>query len=48
MGFSMEEVYTARSIWHKIMGRRLSREPLEKKEIKVEKKTKYNNKIMEK
>ena len=41
MGFSMEEVYTARSIWHKIMGRRLSREPLEKKEIKVEKKTKY-------
>lgn len=41
MGLSMEEVQTARSIWHKIMGRRLSRETLEKKEVKVEKKTKY-------
>lgn len=41
MELSMEEVQTARSIWHKIMGRRLSRESLEKKEVKVEKKTKY-------
>lgn len=41
MGFSMEEIQTARSIWHKIMGRRLSRETLEKKEVKVEMKTKY-------
>lgn len=41
MRLSMEEVHTARSIWHKIMGRRLSREPLEKKEMKIEKKTKY-------
>ena len=42
MGLSIEEVQTARSIWHKIMGRRLSRETLEKKkEVKTEKKTKY-------
>ena len=31
MELSMEEVQTARSIWHKIMSRRLSRETLEKK-----------------
>lgn len=38
MGFSMEEVRIARSIWHKIMGRRLSRETLEKKkEVSVNK-----------
>lgn len=42
MELSIEEVQTARSIWHKIMGRRLSRETLEKKkEVKTEKKTKY-------
>ena len=42
MGLSIEEVQTARSIWHKIMGRRLSRETFEKKkEVKTEKKTKY-------
>jgi adenine-specific DNA-methyltransferase len=41
MGLSMEEVQTARSIWHKIMGRRLSRETLEKKEAKDKKKTRY-------
>ncbi len=42
MGLSIEEVQTARSIWHKIMGRRLGRETLEKKiEMKAEKKTKY-------
>ena len=41
MKFSMEEVQTARSIWHKIMGRRLGRETLEKEEVKAEKKTKY-------
>lgn len=42
MGLTIEEVQTARSIWHKIMGRRLSRETLEKKkEVKTEKKTKY-------
>ncbi len=41
MGLSMEEVKTARSIWHKIMSRRLSRETLEKKEEKADKKTKY-------
>lgn len=40
MKFSMEEVQTARSIWHKIMGRRLGRETLEKEEVKAEK-TKY-------
>ena len=43
MGLSMEEVQTARSIWHKIMGRRLSRETLEKKKVKVEKKAKYTH-----
>lgn len=44
MGLSMEEVQTARSIWHKIMGRRLSRETLEKKkEVNVEKKTKFTH-----
>ena len=44
MGFSMEEVQTARSIWHKIMGRRLSRETLEKKkEVNVEKKVKFTH-----
>lgn len=43
MGLSMEEVQTARSIWHKIMGRRLSRETLEKKKVKVEKKVKYTH-----
>ena len=37
----MEEVQTARSIWHKIMGRRLNRETLEKKKVMVEKKAKY-------
>ena len=41
MGLSMEEVQTARSIWHKIMGRRLNRETLEKKKVMVEKKAKY-------
>lgn len=41
MGFNMEEVHTARSIWHKIMSRRLSRESFEKRDMKVEKKTKY-------
>ena len=41
MGLSMEEIQIARSIWHKIMGRRLSRETLEKEEVKVEKKTGY-------
>ncbi len=41
MGLSMKEVQTARSIWHKIMSRRLNRETLEKKkEVNVEKKTK--------
>ena len=40
MGLSMEEVQTARSIWHKIMGRRLNRETLERKKSEV-KKTKY-------
>ena len=40
MGLSMEEVQAARSIWHKIMGRRLSRETLENKKSEV-KKTKY-------
>ena len=44
MGLSMEEVQTARSIWHKIMGRRLSRETLEKKkEVNVEKKAKFTH-----
>lgn len=44
MGLSMEEVQTARSIWHKIMGRRLSRETLEKKkEDNVEKKAKFTH-----
>ena len=38
MGLSMEEVQTARSIWHKIMGRRLSREALDKKEVRTKKK----------
>ena len=38
MGLSMEEVQTARSIWHKIMGRRLSREALDKKEVGTKKK----------
>lgn len=42
MGLSMEEVQTARSIWHKIMGRRLSRETLGIKEVKTEKNTKYS------
>lgn len=41
MGFSMEEVQTARSIWHKTMGRRLSRESRERKEAGVKKTTKY-------
>lgn len=42
MGLSMEEVQTARSIWHKIKGRRLSRETLgKKKEVNVEKKAKF-------
>ena len=41
MGLSMEEVQTARSIWHKIMGRRLNRETLEKKKVMVEKKVNY-------
>ena len=45
MELSMEEVRTARSIWHKIMGRRLSRETIEKKEVKVEKKTKYTHEL---
>ena len=44
MGLSMEEVQTARSIWHKIMGRRLSRETLEKKkEVNIEKKSKFTH-----
>ena len=44
MGLSMEEVQTARSIWHKIMDRRLSRETLEKKkEVNVEKKAKFTH-----
>ena len=44
MGLSMEEVQTARSIWHKIMGRRLSRETLEKKkEVNVEKKAEFTH-----
>ena len=44
MGLSMKEVQTARSIWHKIMGRRLSRETLEKKkEVNVEKKAKFTH-----
>lgn len=38
MGLSMEEVQTARSIWHRIMGRRLSREALDKKEVGTKKK----------
>lgn len=41
MRFSMEEVQTARSIWHKTMGRRLSRESRERKEAGVKKTTKY-------
>lgn len=39
MGLSMEEVKTARSIWHKIMGRRLSRETLYNEEVEIKKKT---------
>ena len=42
MGLSMEEVQTARSIWHKIMGRRLNREILDKKKVEVEKGSKYS------
>ena len=42
MGLSPKEVKIARSIWHKIMGRRLSRETLEKKETqKTETKVVY-------
>lgn len=37
-GFSAREAAMARSIWHKIMNRRLSRETLEKKTDKLEKK----------
>lgn len=44
MGLSMKEVQTARSIWHKIMSRRLNRETLEKKkEVNVEKKNKIHS-----
>ena len=43
MGLSAEEVQTARSIWHKIMGRRLNREAREKKKVEVAKKTKYTH-----
>lgn len=35
MGFSEEEASLARSIWHKIMGRRLNRETLDKSEKEV-------------
>lgn len=43
MHLSKKDVASARSIWHKIMDRRLNREPLQKKkkEKKIEQKVKY-------
>lgn len=43
MGFSEREVKMSRSIWHKLMGRRLSRETLEKP--KKDKTTKFDSNI---
>ena len=45
MGFSEREVKMSRSIWHKLMGRRLSRETLEKP--KEDKKTKSDSCIQQ-
>ena len=45
MGFSEREVKMSRSIWHKLMGRRLSRETLEKS--KEDKKTKTDSSIQQ-